>query len=191
MEILDDVVFDIFGVHTLPNVPVPWNKETWDDPPKKWVPKTTVPVEGCVVKRNYLVKQPPQRSQRNQKYKGFTSSARRFKYQAEDEDKVTEAGALNVRVRRFGDCALKQLPLKWLRTGKICVELLDKLIGDVMTCNARGRLKQRYGQMDKYKVELKEYNDALKNSRRSKFVKLPWGKEILYCALQQVYPCAK
>ena len=25
-----------------------------------------------------------------------------------------------------------------------------------------GRLKQLYGQMDKYKVELKEYNDALK-----------------------------
>jgi len=178
MEILDDLVFDTFGVHTLPNVPVPWNKETWDDPPKKWVPKTTVPDDDSVIRRNYLVKQPPPEPKKS-KYKGFTSSARRFRYQAKDEDKVTEADALNVRVRRFGDSALKQLPLKWLRTGKICVELLDKLIGDVMNGNARGRLKQRYGQMDKYKVELKEYNDALKNSRRSKFVKLPWGKETI------------
>ena len=66
----------------------------------------------------FLVKQPPSEPKKA-KYKGFTSSARRFKYQAEDEDKLTEADALNVRIRRFGDSALKQLPLKWLRTGKI------------------------------------------------------------------------
>ena len=145
---------------------------------KKWVPKTTVPDDDSVIRRNYLVKQPPPEPKKS-KFKGFTSSARRFKYQAADEDKVTEADALSVRVRRFGDNALKQLPLKWVRTGKICVELLDKLIGDVMNGNARGRLKQRYGQMDKYKVELKDYSDGLKNFRRSKFVKLPWGKETI------------
>ena len=62
--------------------------------------------------------------------------------------------------------------------GKICIEVLDKLVGDVMNGNARGRLKQRYGEMDKYKVELKDYNDGMKN-RKAKFVKLPWGKETI------------
>jgi hypothetical protein len=177
MEILDDLVFDMFGVHTLPNVPVPWNKETWDDPPKKWVPTTTEPSNDPVVVRNYLPKKAPPEPKKS-KYRGFRSSARRFKYQVEDEDKVVAADALNVRVRRFGDSALKQLPLKWVKMGKICIEVLDKLVGDVMNGNARGRLKQRYGEMDKYKVELKDYNDGMKN-RKAKFVKLPWGKETI------------
>ena len=127
--------------------------------------------------RNYLPKKAPPEPKKS-KYKGFRSSARRFKYQVEDEDKVVAADALNVRVRRFGDSALKQLPLKWVKMGKICIEVLDKLVGDVMNGNARGRLKQRYGEMDKYKVELKDYNDGMKN-RKAKFVKLPWGKETI------------
>ncbi len=177
MEILDDLVFDIFGVHTLPNVPVPWNKETWSDPPKKWVPKTTEPSKDPVVVRNYLPRKAPPEPKKTQ-FRGFRSSARRFKYQAETEDKIINPEALDVRVRHFGDSAMKQLPLKWVKMGKICIELLDKLIGDVINGNARGRLKQRYGEMDKYKVELKDYNEGFQN-RKAKFIKLPWGKETI------------
>ena len=175
MEILDDVVFDKFGTHTLPNCPVPWNVETWDEPPKKWVPERTEFATDPVIQRNYLPKKPPN-PPKPTKHKGFTASSRRFGYQADLEDK--HEGHFDVTVRKFGDTAVKQLPIKWVRSGKICIDILSKLIGDVIEGNARGRLEQRYGKEEKYTVQIKDYENGFKN-RAAKFVSLPWEKDVI------------
>jgi hypothetical protein len=175
MEILDDLIFEKFGCHSLPNCPVPWNVETWDEPPRKWQPTTTEFDTAPVIGRNYIPRQPPKQPKKT-KFKGFTTSSRRFNYQAAEEDKVRTQ--LDITVKRFGDSALKVLPIKWIKSGKIAIEILDKLVGDVIAGNARGRLEQRYGEQEKYEVKWQEYKGAVKN-RKTKYVNLPWEKEAI------------